>query len=224
MAGVAAAMLTMTSDEARKNESLRLALATLLKDDFEVEQLYVGDFAALDTPLSLGIERKTFANLVHSLASNELDEQLSKMLDTYDVTVALIEDMPVPRPDGKVRVHGAKKDYSYSWLLGSLGGWFLRGVFPLLVPAKATPLAIVTLYKLVAKPEHREMYAPKKVLGNLRRMSLVERVMLQFPGIGEKKVKEFRDESLADLAIWPVEVWQDKLGKVTGRKVSESWH
>lgn len=213
----------MTSDEARKNDSLRLALATLLKDDFEVELLYVGDFAALDTPLSLGIERKTFPNLVHSLASNELDEQLSKMVDVYDVTVVLVEDLPAPRPDGKVRVHGAKKDYSYSWLLGSLFGWALRGVAPLLVPAKATPLAIVTLYRLVAKAEHRENFAPKKVLGNLHRMSLVERVMLQFPGIGEKRVKEFRNESLADLASWPVEVWQEKLGKITGRKVEEAW-
>ncbi|KKK96192.1 hypothetical protein LCGC14_2665240, partial [marine sediment metagenome] len=76
-------MLTMTSDEARKQATVRLALAALLKDDFEVDNLFVGDFAALDTPLSLGIERKSFPNLVQSLASNELDEQLSKMVDVY---------------------------------------------------------------------------------------------------------------------------------------------
>jgi len=216
-------VLTMTSDEARKQAAVRLALATLLKDEFEVDNLFVGDFAALDTPLSLGIERKSFPNFVQSLASNELDEQLAKMVAVYDIPVLLIEGLPVPVA-GKVRVYGAQRSYTYAWIIGSIVGWYLRGVLPVFVKdLKATPPTVAALYGVAKKLEHRDAFAPKKVLPNLRPMSLTERVLLQFPGVGEKRAKQFRGESLAALATLPVEDWQEKLGKVTGRKVAESW-
>ena len=213
----------MTSDEARKHTAVRLALATLLKGEFEVDNLFVGDFAALDTPLSLGIERKSFTNLVQSLASNELDEQLSKMVDVYDIPVLLVEGLPVP-VGGKVRVYGAQRSYAYAWIMASIVGWHLRGVLPIFVKdLKATPPTVAALYGVAKKLTHRDTFAPKKVLPNLRPMSLTERVLLQFPGVGEKRVKQFRGESLAALATLPVEDWQEKLGKVTGRKVAEAW-
>ncbi len=216
-------MLTMTSDEARKQAAVRLALATLLKDEFEVDNLFVGDFAALDTPLSLGIERKSFSNLVQSLASNELDEQLSKMVDVYDIPVLLVEGLPVPVA-GKVRVYGARRSYTYAWIIGSIVGWFLRGVLPVFVKdLKATPPTVAALYGVAKKLEHRDSFAPKRVLPNLRPMSLTERAMMQFPGVGEKRAKLFRNDCLEELARLDLAEWQKRLGKITGKKVRQAW-
>ncbi len=165
----------------------------------------------------------SFPNLVQSLASNELDEQLAKMVAVYDIPVLLIEGLPVPVA-GKVRVYGAQRSYTYAWIIGSIVGWYLRGVMPVFVKdLKATPPTVAALYGTAKKLEHRDTFAPKKILPNLRPMSLTERVLLQFPGVGEKRVKQFRGESLAALASLPVEDWQERLGKVTGRKVAELW-
>ena len=217
-------MLTMSADEARKNPPVKLALSSILKDEFEVEQLYSGDFAALDTPLSLGVERKTFANLVMSLASNELDEQLSRMVDIYDIPVLLIEGLPAPQGNGRVRVYGAQRDYPYAWIINSISAWWMRGVLPIFVDKqKSTPLTVAALYDLAKKTEHRECFAPKRILPTLRPMTMAERVMMQFPGVGEKRASLFRGQALADLATQDEEAWQAQLGKVTGKRVWEAW-
>lgn len=214
----------MDQDEARKNPAVRNDLKAALGDSFDVDNLYVGDFAALDTPLSLGIERKAFSNLIQSLCSNELDEQLSKMVEVYDVSVLLVEGLPAPNRAGKVRVYGAQRSYPYSWVVSSIAAWGMRGVLPLFVQSvKATPMTVAALYHLVAKEDHRETFSPKKVLPNLRKMSLAERVLLQFPGVGEQRVKQFRGENLAALAALGEAEWQKRLGKVTGKKVAERW-
>lgn len=217
-------MLTMDADEARKQTAIKLELATRLGDDFEVDNLYSGDFAALDTPLSLGVERKKFSNLVQSMGSGELDEQMTRLVNTYDVPVLLVEGLPVPDPAGGVHVWGAQHTVPYAWVVGAVAGWFGRGAMFFHVTDKAaTPATLIALYHMFAKKEHRQVYAPKRVLPALRRMSLVEAIMIQFPGVGPKRAEGLAAIPLVELAGWSREDWVTRLGKITGGRVYEAW-
>ena len=83
-------MLTLDSKESRTNPTLRRYLVSRLNDDLLVDDLASGDIATLDTPLTLGIEHKSFNDFVGSLSSGRLDEQLARMVDLYDVPVLMI--------------------------------------------------------------------------------------------------------------------------------------
>ena len=216
--------LTMAANEARNHPATRYALASSLGDDFRVDNLYVGDFAALDTPLSLGIEYKSMANLCSSLASGELDEQLAKMVDHYDITVLLAIVIPPPDARGKVAVWGSKRSFSYNWLIGSIAGWAGRGVVPMFISDEScVPAVVSTWYGVAKKEEHRNAYMPKQVLPSLRRLSVREQVMGAFPGVGERRLAKASFAPLRTLANLSLEEWRAALGKVLGKAVYDKW-
>lgn len=217
-------MLTMDTGEARNQPGINAQLRSFLRDDFDTGHLYSGDYAALDLPLALGIERKAFSNLVSSLISGELDEQLARLVEVYDVPVLLVENMPSPYPDGTVPVYGAKKNINYAWIIGSVVGWYKRGVMPLFIAnQKGTAATIAAVYTTLTKKEGRTYYAPKQLAPNLRAATLVERVLLQFPGVGEKRLAPLTKQSLVDLANQPEEFWIGAVGPAVGKKVYEAW-
>lgn len=219
-------MLTIDTKEGRSNPTARRGLFTLLGEDVEVDNLLSGDFAATDTPLTLGIEHKSFNDLVGSLTSGRLDEQLSRLLSTYDVPVLLVDEMPAPTPNGKLAVYGARHRVNYAWMAGALHGWSLRGVMVdrVRTPSEVAP-AVVSWYRVVAKAEHRDTYEPKRLLDNLRPMSQVERVLIQLPGVGpERAAKLAPHVTLAGLSALDCGAWQAHLGPITGKRAWEAWH
>ena len=217
--------LIMDSLEAGKHRGVASQLTRMMGEEFTVEPLDSGDFASHDTPLTLGIERKAWGNLVGSVHDNQLDAQLSRMVDTYDVRVLLIDGMPEVRPDGYVPIFGSKKSFRYGLFLGTQSGWYARGVWPLSVRGiKAVAWTVYHLYNWCAKEEHRDTFQPQIVQDNLRPMTIGERLVYQLPGIGIEKSKEFRSMTPADLHELPLESWQDLLGPKTGQKAYETWH
>lgn len=218
-------MLTISDDEARKNGPLVTKLAALLPGETETAHLATGDYVALDLPVSFGVERKAFGNLIASLGSDELDEQLARLVDAVDIPYLLVEGMPSPTPDGKLRLWGAKRAYPYGWVAGALLDWAARGVVVWRVDGiKETPYALAYLHRWWSKGEHRETYRPKApTLPALRRVTFTEQVMLQFPGVGPKRVEAVRHTPLADLAGWTEEEWIALLGKAHGANVYKKW-
>lgn len=218
-------MLTIDEKEARTNPIARRSLLAILKEDCMVDNLLSGDFAATDTPLTLGVEHKSFNDFVGSLSNNRLDEQMARLLETYDVPVLLIDEMPAPSPNGKLTVFGARRQVTFAWVMGSIAGWALRGIIPLMVrtPGTVGP-TVAALYHVVAKEEHRAHFEPKRLLDNLRPMSLTERVLIQLPGVGPDRAGKLADRTPAELSALSVKEWQAALGPLTGMKAYRSWN
>ena len=200
------------------------SLLGLLKDDVEIDTLVSGDFAAIDTPLTLGIEHKTFGDFVGSLSSNRLDIQLSRLVERYDVPVLMVDEIP-PERGGKLHLFGARRSVNFNWVFGSIFGWALRGVIPIMVrtPGSVGP-AVATLYKVVSKEEHRASFEPQRLLDNLQALSLTERVLMQFPGIGPDRASKFAGHSMEDLNDLDEDTWKTTLGPLTGSRAYASWH
>jgi ERCC4-type nuclease len=214
----------MDAREARTNVGALTSLRKLIGGSLEVEMLESGDFASTDTPLTLGIEHKTFGDLVGSMSSNRLDKQLSLLVDSYDVPVLLVDDVPAAR-GGKLAIYGARRSVSLNWVMGSVFGWALRGVIPLMVrtPAMVGP-TVASLYATVSKGEHRSTYEPVKLLDNLHEMTLTERVAVQLPGIGPERAAKFADKTPAELTALTEAVWKEWLGPLTGARGYAAWH
>lgn len=217
-------MLILDSKEARTNPVLKRYLLTVLKDEVEVDDLLSGDCAAVDTPLTLGVEHKSFPDFVGSLSSRRLDEQMARLVATYDVPVLVVDEIP-PERGGKLHLFGAKRSVNFNWVFGSIMGWALRGVIPLLVrtPASVGP-AVVSCYRMAQKEEHREQYEPKRILDNLRPMGVTERVLLQLPGIGPDRVAKLAHLTPAQLGGMEATDWKKVLGPVTGERAYTAWH
>lgn len=218
-------MLIIDEKEARSNSIARRGLMAALGDQCCVDSLISGDFASLDTPLTLGIEHKSISDLVHSLSSNRLDEQLSRLLDTYDVPVLLVDELPAPNHSGKITIFGSRHQVSYAWVMGSIMGWALRGITPVLVrtPGAIAP-TIAAIYSVIAKPEHREHYEPRRLLENLRPLTLTERLLVQLPGIGPDRAAKMASLSPGMLGELDLAAWQKYVGPLTGKRAYEAWH
>ena len=217
-------MLVIDEREARSNSIARRGLLARLGDDVVVEPLLSGDFASTDTPLTLGIEHKSISDFVHSLSSNRLDAQLSQLLDTYDVPVLLVDELPAPNPSGRITIYGSRHQVSYAWVVGSIFGWALRGVIPILVRApSAVAPAVAALYGVVGKAEHRERFEPRRLLNNLRPLSLTERILLQLPGIGPDRAAKLAHLSPESLTGLTETDWQHALGPLTGKRAYAAW-
>lgn len=218
-------MLTMDTLEARTNPVARRYLTSRAGDEFEVDSLVSGDFASMSTPLTLGVEHKAFNDLVHSLSSGRFDEQMSRLLSTYDVPVIAVTDFPVPKPNGKVSVFGAKTQVAYSWVIGALGGWALRGVLPMpLRSLAALGPTVYAFYKLASKEEHRSTYSPPRLLDNLRPMTTTEKVLVQLPGVGPERAAKLKDRTPRQLGVMALEDWQKILGPVVGQRAWAAWN
>ena len=212
--------LLMSHDEARKNEAMRLEFQSRLHLDFGTAILTCGDFAAMDGPIGLGVERKTLNNLIFSILNNELDEQLSRMVDTYDMPVLLVEGFPLPDVDGKVEVFGASKHIPYGLLIATVAGWWTRGVFPIFLKnVQGTVRTVIDLYRYCSKGDHRRNFAPRKLSGNMRPLSVRDQMLIQLPGMGPAALKKIDSTlDMAGLAGWSEQEWQDQVGKSLGAK------
>lgn len=219
-------MLIIDEKEARSNSIARRGLLAILGKDCMVDPLVSGDFASVDTPLTLGIEHKSLSDLVSSMSSNRLDEQLSRLLDTYDVAVLLVDEMPAPNPRGRITIYGSRHQVSYAWVMGSLMGWALRGVVPMMVrsPSAVAP-TVAALYGVVAKEEHRDHFEPRRLLNNLRPLSLMERILMQMPGVGADRAAKIAASIPCPAAADSLteKDWQKLVGPLTGKKCYEAW-
>lgn len=218
--------LLISHNEAGNQPAIVNGLRRQFNDEVRIVPLDTGDFAAVDTPLSLGIERKSFPNLVSSMMNHELDDQLTRLVDTYDVPVLLVEGLPThPDRNGKVRIWGANKAVPFSWVMQTVADHCARGVILWQVEAKKnTAGAVAEWYRWAAKGEHREHYRPKRVLPPLRRYSFAQEVALtSFPGVGEVAVRKLGGVSLREMAGWSEEDWQGVLGKAKGSEVWKRW-
>ena len=138
--------------------------------------------------------------------------------------VLLVEGMPSPYPDGTIPLYGVKKTINYAWIVGSVVGWYKRGVMPLFIAnQKGTATTIAAVYTTLTKKESRSYHAPKQLAPNLRAATLIERVLLQFPGVGEKRLAPLASNPLVDLANESEEFWVKALGSALGKKVYEAW-
>lgn len=214
---------SLDQNEARQSPWILKELKPLIP--VTVQDNDVGDVICEETPITYGIERKALNNLAGSLASNELDDQLSRMLDAFDASFLLVEGLPTPGPDGRFRAYGTANSYSYAWFMGAILGWTLRGIIPILVPSmKATARAIASIHNTCAKPDHRETYEPRRLLPNLRMAPLTQRILMQIDGVGPTRAEQTPFEHPYQIGEASLATMKKLLGPKTGGRVYEEWH
>lgn len=217
-------MLVVDTRQWRTAPGARNFLERTLGDDICAEQLVSGDYAATNTPLSLGIEHKDFNDLAGSLMSNRLDIQCAALVSSYDVPVLLISDWPAAKGPHYPLFGTKGRTIAVKWVNKTLHSWSLRGLIvdKYRTGSEVGP-AVLAWYETCKVEEHRTTYEPKRLLENLRPLSLIEQVMLTLPGVGPTRAAAFRGFSPVNLPP-DVQGWQDKLGKVTGQRAYEAWH
>jgi ERCC4-type nuclease len=189
-------------------------LRNLFRKEAEVKQLAYGDFAFSgndeDGPVFVGIERKTWTDLVTSLTSGRLiSHQIPGLCNTYNHRYLLIEGMwKNERKTGLLMVKNGR-GYRYVgmdryWMSKDVFGWIntlcIKGGLNLVMSNNiyATAAIVTALHTWWAKP-----YSSHKGLDGFKRMegtgmvkpTLFRRVAAELPGVGwdrsQKAVRHF---------------------------------
>lgn len=182
--------------------------------------LTYGDYGWVHNGVSFGIERKSNTDLLGSLASNRIQAQFRGMIDTYDVSILLIEGW-IGGKGGNVDVGKWKYQpgWSYSTLFNILLEWQMAGIMLTFSPyERETAKRLVSLYKFTAIEEHQSMSRQKII--SIKEDSPQVTTLATFPGIGHKRARELMERYTLNELLLNEDI--DKIvGKVTGKKVRE---
>jgi len=192
------------------------------------------------------VERKTIHDLVASMQSKRLSgHQLPGMAEQYDYCYLIVEGIWRPGEDGELEInngtwsrnHGRGIHYravdAYLTTLGLLAGVVYRRT----ASPRESVWQIVDLYRWWTDKEwakhkaHDTVYAPadgqqgRRMSLVPRRVSLVEKVALQLPGLDQrarevaKKFGSVREMVLATEKDWLI---KGAVGKVGAKKIVEA--
>lgn len=156
----------------------------------EVRELAAGDYRWQSPLGEFGLERKTAHDLLASLESGRLDDELRRLVEDVACPVLLVEGgleyfSGHPGPDGW-RARGVRLEA----VLLKLLSWQFRGVYLYPLPADGrTAWFIASLYRWTQKKGHQR-FARSPVLPNLAPLPPGAAVLCALPGIGEKRALE----------------------------------
>ncbi len=103
---------------------------------------------------TIAIERKTASDLLNSLSSGRLSEQLRHARDRYSLPVLLIEGDLRMDPDGVLRADGRRTGWQYAAVEGALAVVQLAGILVYRWPIVDTPNSLNRILNLLDKPSH----------------------------------------------------------------------
>jgi len=208
-------MIYMDSDEARKWPEI----AQGLWDIVEVRDLEAGDYRIPGVDGLVVVERKTSVDLVNSVKTSRLNDQIRSILDLNALPVLLIEGR-IDTRDGRLATEHRSYPFPYTWLSNYLVTLQLSGVLCVWSPSvRATVEILRGLHSYFQRSEHSSTRSsflrfspqdpfPVRILSvlpgyssDLARRALSHfktlraffsaspRDRMQVPGIGEKKAR-----------------------------------
>ena len=175
-----------------------------------ISQLDLGDYAFCGASGVTVVERKEIGNLVSSLTSGELEEQLARYIGEYDKVVVLVEGMYGVGAEGQLesyRTYGTHLTTYHDWpdrkyrsIIAMLDALFDYGIETVYTKGhEETAEAVVALYDRAQKPPEAHKFLRRYI----RRKPSVYVV-------GEPGVKKLLD-------LW------DGLPEVAARKLVEKY-
>jgi len=112
--------------------------------------------------LSVGVQRKTVGDLLGSIASGRLYEQMRGASEKYDACIIIVEGPFGPTPNGHVKTFGFETRWQYQSVIGILISFFLHGIGILQVPNEyATSLALRSIHNQLTGSSKFKFQNPK---------------------------------------------------------------
>ena len=216
----------MITIDDREPDHVYQKLTALGEVDCLVGRLEFGDYA-WDCPTGfVKVERKSVTDLLGSMTTGRLNDQLRNLVTASHIPILLIEGKIGENLRGKVDVtrgHSFHSQWSFSAVDNLLLSWQLAGVYIAHAPTLArTPERILSLYNLTQKEEHSALNRQKII--NLKEDKPPVTTMVTFPGVGIKRARSvMREHTLMQLAKMDLKELQKLLGKKTGEKVYAHW-
>jgi len=196
-----------------------------LGEECQVKRMEVGDYVWACPSGIVRVERKAVTDLLGSMTSGRLNDQLRKLVAESSIPILLIEGK-IGEWRGKVDVsrgHSFHSQWSFNAVDNILLSWQLAGLYLSHAPTlMRTPERIISLYNLTQKEEHSALNRQKII--NLKEDAPSITTLVTFPGIGIKRARQImRDYTLEQLANMELKELQKLLGKKTGEKVHAHW-
>jgi len=135
---------------------------------------------------SVLIERKQVSDLLHSLSTGRLMDQLRRIIIESDIPILLVEGFITITKDGFVRYRAGKSRWRYTSVQNLILTAQLSGVYLIQSPSQYnTPRIILSLYKYFQKPEHTSLVRQKvfTVFPKDRDYKRAE-MLMSLPGVG----------------------------------------
>lgn len=208
--------ISVASDE--PDAQLKRTLLSGLGLDAVVRPLDFGDYA-WECPLGYTVlERKEANDLVTSIQTGRLDDQMERCLSGAEVVILLREGHYGER-GGKIFIPGSPVDMDYDRVNNLLLKWQARGVLLVDSPSpSSTHMRIASLYhwSQVHGPDFQEVMPRRRRLPNLGRLSEHAEILAGLPGIGTKRAELLAAQApLRDiLGAWG----EDEFVSVTGSR------
>lgn len=193
------------------------------------------------------VERKRITDLVQSITSHRLSgHQLPGMAEQYDYAYLVVEGLWRPGDNGELEIKNGQWSSKHSSGLNSRGINNYLSTLELMcgvivrrtITPKETVAMVVDLYrywtdkKWCEHKSHQAVYAPaeggqgRRVSFMRREVSLVEKVALQLPGVGDKTAELIakRFKSVDRMINATISDWTSipGIGKTTAQRIIES--
>ena len=184
------------------------AIKLALGDYCQVAPLETGDYLWPDIDgKTYAIERKEASDFCKSLTSGRLAEQLSRLVETYDVPILLTEGNFNANPDGLVTVQGnghvLNKNIPFMTIQSSLLELQTAGVFHLHTNNLTTTARLIKgLYGWSQKAEHSLLNSRSRVNTITGRADDPLWLVMGLPGIGVQLARNLMEMFGSPISIF----------------------
>lgn len=180
-----------------------------LGDYAEIRQLISGDYAFNTRFGRLArIELKTVSDLIGSIATGRMSEQLAKM-PRGDIKILLVQGWLTVNHNGYLRTKSRSWKRPYNWLWNYLLSAQCAGTYIYLSPNEfLTPRLIISIFDWFNKDEHSAM-AQRQRLGIMHPQLTPKQLMFcTIPGVGDglaKALDKYFHHSMQELCNAPLD-------------------
>jgi len=165
-------------------------IITALGDYAQVRQLISGDYA-FKTRFGrvCRVELKTVADLINSIATGRMSEQLAKV-PAGDIKILLVEGWLTVNHDGYLRTKSKSWKRPFSWLWNYLLSAQLAGTYIYLSPNEfMTPRMIISIFDYFNKNEHTALSQRQKLHIMYPQLTPKQISFSSIPGVGQEFAK-----------------------------------
>ena len=185
--------------------------------------------AMLDTIQGMaGIERKHNTDLLGSMASGRIVEQLDELTKAYALPILLIEGLITPSEEGKARIiQVADTGWNYYAIQNALLSFQMRGVFLVWTTSPLhTARMILSIEDYLNKESHDLHLTRARPFSFDHEENRAEFLLMGLPGVGPDRAKILLEHFGSPYEVFNAKVADltrvQGIGRVTARKIWES--
>jgi DNA excision repair protein ERCC-4 len=146
--------------DAMEPDGIKLKLLALGWDE---QRLSSGDYLILSpSGLRMGIERKTVPNLLSSIKSGELTDQLTRLLSEHDTAILLLEGRWSRSADDRLITQEGVSGFTWNAVWNLIQSWQSKGIhLQIALSPEHTVLRLESLARYHMKEVHSSAARPK---------------------------------------------------------------